>query len=342
MKFKAAVLTELNKPLAVADVETTPLQVGQVLVKILASGVCGSQLQEIAGLKGNAKFLPHLLGHEGCGIVQEVGPGITTLKVGDKVVMHWRKGQGIEAPFPKYVYNGKEMSSGKVTTLSEYSIVSENRLTAVPPDTSEELCALLGCAITTALGTISHEAGLKFGDSVMVLGCGGVGLNLIQGAKLVNAVPIIAVDNSDEKRDLSLAVGATKYVNNKKTDLDKEVAKNSIDVIIDTTGNVDVISGSIRFLSEKGLLLLVGQPRPEETLNIANASKLFDGSGKTIKATQGGMTDPTTDIPKYVKLHNAGLLKINDIITHRFSLGEINSAFTLLKTGQAGRIMINI
>lgn len=106
------------------------------------------------------------MGHEGCGIVQEVGVGVNTVKVGDKVVMHWRKGDGIEAPFPSYIYNGNKMSSGKVTTLSEYSIVSENRLTTVPDDTPEELCALLGCGLTTALGVITNEADVKFGESV--------------------------------------------------------------------------------------------------------------------------------------------------------------------------------
>jgi len=133
--MKAVILEKLNSKLTVGNVEVTPLQYGQVLVKNLVSGLCGAQLQEIAGLKGNANFLPHLMGHEGCGIVEEIGVGVTTVKVGDKVVMHWRKSDGIEAPFPKYEYNGKSMSSGKVTTLSEYSIISENRLTAVPQDT---------------------------------------------------------------------------------------------------------------------------------------------------------------------------------------------------------------
>ena len=103
MKFKAAILTEIGKPLVVSEIETTELKVGQVLIKILMSGLCGAQLQELAGLKGNSKFVPHLLGHEGCGIVEEIGPGVTTVKVGDKVVMHWRKGDGIESDFPTYI-----------------------------------------------------------------------------------------------------------------------------------------------------------------------------------------------------------------------------------------------
>src|SRR3989338_8354601 len=128
--MKAAVLENINSPLTVAEVGLGELSFGQVLVKVLVSGICGAQLQEIGGHKNNAKFVPHLLGHEGCGIVEEVGPGVTKVKKGDKVVMHWRKGDGIESDFPSYTYKSKKMSSGKVTTLSEYSIVSENKLTA--------------------------------------------------------------------------------------------------------------------------------------------------------------------------------------------------------------------
>src|SRR3989344_2931247 len=164
--MKAAVLEHINGPLVVAEVGLTPLTRGQVLVRVLMSGICGSQLQEIAGYKGNAKFVPHLMGHE-------VAEGVTTVKVGDKVVMHWRKGEGIEADFPAYLYKGKEIRSGKVTTFSEYSIVSENRVTAVPHDTPNEICALLGCSLSTALGTVNNEAQLQSGETVMIIGAGG-------------------------------------------------------------------------------------------------------------------------------------------------------------------------
>jgi Zn-dependent alcohol dehydrogenase len=253
--MKAAVLVEIDAPLAVKEVELTELKVGQVLVKVLMSGLCGAQLHEIKGYKGNAKFLPHLMGHEGCGIVEEVGPGVTTVKVGDKVVMHWRPGSGIEAPFPSYVLDGKSMSSGKVTTLSEYSIVSENRLTAVPQDTPPELCAVLGCALTTAMGIIDNEVDLKFGESVAVVGCGGVGLNLIQAASMKSACPIYAIDNNVEKRELCFTAGATTF-----TDSVENVDK--VDVIIDTTGIPEVITNCISKLSNNGRMILVGQPAP--------------------------------------------------------------------------------
>lgn len=334
--MKAAVLEKIDAPLAIRDVELTELKVGQVLVKILVSGLCGAQLHEIRGHKGNAKFLPHLMGHEGCGIVEEVGPGVTTVKVGDKVVMHWRPGTGIEAPFPSYVLDGKSMSSGKVTTLSEYSIVSENRLTTVPQDTPEDLCAILGCALTTAMGIIDNEVDLKFGESISIVGCGGVGLNLIQAAALKSACPIYAIDNNVTKRDLCFTAGASLFTNS-VTNLDEKV-----DVIIDTTGIPEVISECVSKLSGKGRMILVGQPAPGRGVEIMNAVNLFSGIGQTIKATQGGKTNPTEDIPRYVRMHQEGILDVKQFVTHRFKLDQVNEAFDLLKSGDAGRIIIEI
>lgn len=334
--MKAVVLEKIDAPLAIRDVELTELKVGQVLVKILVSGLCGAQLHEIRGHKGNAKFLPHLMGHEGCGIVEEVGPGVTTVKVGDKVVMHWRPGTGIEAPFPSYVLDGKLMSSGKVTTLSEYSIVSENRLTTVPQDTPEDLCAILGCALTTAMGIIDNEIDLKFGESVAVVGCGGVGLNLIQAAALKSACPIYAIDNNVTKRDLCFTAGASLFTNSINN------LEESVDVIIDTTGIPEVISECASKLSGKGRMVLVGQPAPGRGIEIMNALNLFNGMGQSIKATQGGKTNPAEDIPRYVRMHKEGLLDIKQFVTHRFKLDEVNDAFDLLKSGNAGRIIVEI
>lgn len=334
--MKAAVLVEINAPLAVRDVELTELKVGQVLVKVLVSGLCGAQLHEIRGHKGNAKFLPHLMGHEGCGVVESVGDGVTTVKVGDKVVMHWRPGTGIEAPFPSYVLDGKSMSSGKVTTLSEYSIVSENRLTSVPQDTPPELCAILGCALTTAMGIIDNEVDLKFGESVAVIGTGGVGLNLIQAATMKSACPVIAVDNNLSKAQMCLDIGASKFY----TSIDEIEGK--VDIVIDTTGIPEVISQGISILSNTGRMILVGQPAPGKFVEVMNAVNLFNGIGQSIKATQGGKTNPQEDIPRYIKLHKEGLLDVSKLITHTFTLDQINEAFDLLKSGNAGRIMIKI
>ena len=333
--MKAAVLEKIDAPLAVREVGLTELGVGQVLVQVLVSGLCGAQLHEIRGHKGNAKFLPHLMGHEGCGIVKAIGPGVTTVKVNDKVVMHWRPGSGIESPFPKYDLDGKIISSGKVTTLSEFSIVSENRITSIPHETPSVLAAMLGCSLTTALGIIDNECDLKFGETVAVIGCGGVGLNLIQAAKMKSASPIIGVDVNQNMKDLSLQMGADKFLIN-VTELEQA------DVIIDTTGIPGVIAAAFNRLAPSGRLVLVGQPKPGATVSFSDAVSMFDGSGKSVRATQGGRTEPEKDIPRYIKLAMDGHLDYETLHTHTFTLDEVNDAFDLLRSGNAGRIMIKI
>ncbi len=334
--MKSAVLVELNKPLFLSEVEVGELSVGQVLVRVLVSGICGSQLHEISGHKGNGKFLPHLMGHEGCGIVEEIGPGVALVKPGDKVVMHWRPGLGIEADFPKYKLNGKSFSSGKVNTLTEKAIVSENRLTVVPQDTDPEFAALLGCSLTTALGVIDNESDLKFGERVAVFGCGGVGLNVLAAARLAGAGEIYAVDRSASKNEICLDQGANFFFS--------DIAKipNKIDLIVDTTGNIDVISQAFNMLSNRGRMILLGQPKPGQALVIPEAIEFFKGSGMAIKASQGGSTVPQEDIPRYLQLLRLGLISVQELITHRFSLTDVNLAFDLLKSGNAGRIMITI
>ena len=334
--MKAAVLEELNQPLTLREVGLTELRFGQVLVKVLVSGLCGAQLHEIKGHKGNGKFLPHLMGHEGCGIVEGVGIGVTTVKPGDKVVMHWRPGSGVESPFPSYTLDGKTISSGKVTTLSEFSIVSENRVTKIDFKTPSVLAAMLGCSLTTALGIIDNECELKFGESVAIIGCGGVGLNLIQAAKMKSASPIYGVDVNQNMFELSTQLGANCFV------YDIDYLPEKCDVIIDTTGIPDVISKAFERLKPGGRLILVGQPAPDRIVCLPNAVSMFDGSGKSIRATQGGRTDPEKDIPRYINLALKGLLDYETLHTHTFSLDEVNEAFDLLKSGNAGRIMVRI
>ncbi len=342
--MKAAILTTLNEPLVVAEVGLTPLTAGQVLVKNIVTGICGAQLQEIEGNKGNGKFIPHLLGHEACGIVEEVGSGVLKVKKGDKVVLHWRKGDGIESDFPRYIYNGKEISSGKVTTFSEYSIVSENRVTPVPSDTPTDLAALLGCALSTALGVIEGSAKIQHGERVVVIGSGGIGLNLIRYAVAAGAYPVVAVDVVD-KEELALGVGAHFFINRKKTPLAqalKDVAGiTEADVIIPTIGDKETIEESAPLLSGTGRYIMVGQPKLGGSIELTNAAHFFEGEGKVFMATQSGGFNPTTDIPRYLRMAESGALTLDGIITHRITLDQINEGIELVKSGQAGRILID-
>ena len=211
--MKAAILTDLNKPLVIGEVTIPELTFGQVLVKIAYTGICGSQLGEIDGKKGPDKFLPHLLGHEGSGIVEAIGPFVTKVKPGDHVILHWRAGSGIQAPVPKYFWEDKTVNAGWVTTFQEKSIISENRLTRISESIDMEIASLYGCAVTTGFGAVNNDAHVTIGQSVVVFGSGAVGLCTLLGAKLASAYPVIAIDIVDSKLEMAKLFGATHTIN---------------------------------------------------------------------------------------------------------------------------------
>ncbi len=341
MKFKSVVLTRLNSSLEIHDLETSDLQIGQVLVKISVSGLCGAQLQEIAGLKGNEKFLPHLLGHEGVGIVQAIGPGVTKVNLGDKVVLHWRKGSGIESNFPSYTMGDRKISGGKVNTLSEYSIVSENRMTKVPHDVDDDFCALMGCGISTSFSVVSKEADVKFGESVLVIGCGGVGLGCISASRMLHASPIMGIDISLDKKDIVEKNGGELYLRDSAIETLK-TSGTKIDCIIDTVGNLDLVSEFLPFLSDRGRCILVSLPKKGTSLTVEDPNKLFGSEGQRILTTQAGGFDPDADINRFVKLYKMGKIDYKSLISHRYNLEDINDAILTLRSGAAGRIMIEI
>lgn len=338
--MKSAILLEKNKPLYVGDVILPKkLSFGQVKVKLLSSGLCGAQLQEIAGLKNNEKFMPHLLGHEGCGIVESVGDGVSKVKKGDKVVMHWRKGSGIEADFGKYKWNDREISGGKVTTLTEESIVSENRVTPVDKDIDNEFCALLGCGLSTGFSVVNKDANIKFGETVLVIGCGGVGLSCIQAAKLSLASLVVGIDINESKKIMVENFGAEFY---SPVNLEKLIEnKLKFDCIIDTTGLLNVVSRLIPLLSSQGRCILVAQPKSGSQITITDPIGFFSNSGQTVRSTQAGNFDPDLDIPRYIKLYKNGVINIKSLVTDRYDIFNINEAITKLKTGTSGRIIIN-
>lgn len=342
--MKAAILVEQKKPLIVADVSLpSELQYGQVLVKVVCSGVCGSQIGEIDGVKGPDRFLPHLLGHEGGGIVEDIGPGVTKVKKDDHVVLHWKKGAGIESPIPKYRWGDKIVSAGWVTTFNEYTVASENRVTPIDKDVDFEIAALMGCAVTTGLGVITNDAQLKIGESVAIFGSGGVGLNIIQGAALVSSDPIIAVDIYDHKLKLAKEFGATHVINSSKTDAKEEVYKiigrRGVDAAIDNTGIVNVINQAYEVTSDTGRTVLVGVPRFGEKISIYSLPLHFE---KKIYGSHGGGANPSVDIPRYLNLHRKGVLKLKGMITDSFGFDEINNAIEGMRKGRIIKCIIKM
>lgn len=344
-KTTAAILVEQKKPLAVAEISLPEeLSFGQVLVKILYSGICGAQLNEIAGAKGPDKFLPHLLGHEAVAEVLEIGPGVKTVKPGMRVCLHWRPGTGLQCDPPKYDWNGKTVNAGWVTTFCRHAIISENRMTPVAEDFDPKLVPLLGCAVTTAMGVINNDAMVKIGQSVVVFGVGGVGLNIVQFAGLVAANPVIGVDINDEKKEMALKFGATHAFNSKTVaDIAEEIKKivgpGGADVVIDTTGNARMIELAYELTHADGRTILVGVPTKGDKVSIYTLPLHFK---KVLKGSEGGSCLPALDIPRIIDLVKAGRVSLDGLVTHEFDLEDINDALDLVRTGQAGRVLIKM
>ncbi|MDG6218108.1 MAG: zinc-binding dehydrogenase, partial [Candidatus Thermoplasmatota archaeon] len=290
------------------------------------------------------RFLPHLLEHEGSGVVIETGPGVHTVKSGDHVVLHWRKSSGIESATPEYRWKGKRLNAGWVTTFNEYAIVSENRLTTIPNDFDMKIAPLFGCAVTTALGVINNDAQVKIGQSVVVYGVGGVGLNVVQAAKMVSAYPVIAIDLHDNKLEMAKKIGADYCFNSAETpdfidQIKSLVGVKGPDVVIDTTGNSRVIEQAYNLTHPDGKTILVGVPRKGDNVSIYTLPIHFN---KVLTGSHGGSCVPDIDIPRYVRLVQAGILNLDGLITDEFVLDDINEAIELLRSGTSGRIVIRM
>ena len=342
---QAAILVAQQQPLVVDTIELpNQLEVGQVLVELKTSGICGSQLGEIDGVKGPDRFLPHLMGHEGFGVVLEIGPGVRSVKPGDCVVLHWRPGAGIQADPPKYRWRGQPLNAGWVTTFNRHAVVSENRCTKVPGGTDPEAAALFGCAITTGFGVVENNARLRMGESVVVFGAGGIGLNIIQAAALISASPIIAVDLHDSRLELAQQLGATHTVNSAKGDaaelIKQALGDQPLDVFIDNTGVPSVIEMGYQLTQREGRVILVGVPRQGQNLNVYSLPLHF---GKVLSGSQGGECQPERDIPRYLRLLERGNLKLDRFVSARFPLEEINTAISTMRDGAtAGRVMLTL
>ena len=340
--MRAAVLTQLKQPLAICEVGLPDaLDVGQVFVKIHYSGICGSQLGEIDGAKGEDRYLPHLLGHEGSGTVLDTGPGVTQVRRGDSVVLHWRKGLGIESRPPAYTWNGKPLNAGWVTSFNDHAIVSENRLTAIAADSDLRTAALFGCAVTTGFGVVSNNAKVRIGDSVVIFGAGGIGLNIVQASQLAGAHPVIAVDLHDNRLGLAKRLGATHVVNSAKEDAEsaiRRVAPEGVDCFIDNTGLPAVIELGYRLSKPQGRVTLVGVPRKGNNVSLYSLPLHF---GKVISGSHGGEAVPHEDIPRYLRLEKAGRLSLSELITAEYDLDHINEAIDDMRRGRtAGRCLI--
>ena len=342
-KSKAAVLAKSREPLIIDEIDLPEaLDVGHVLVKILYTTICGAQLNEIAAAKGPDRFLPHLLGHEASATVLETGPGVSNVKPGDTVVLHWRPSLGIQCTPPSYRWRGEKLNAGWVTTFNEFAVVSENRMTPIPADYDLKVAPLLGCAVTTAAGVINNDAKVKIGESVVVFGVGGVGLNVVQFAHLAGANPIVAIDLIDGKLDMAKVRGATHTLSAAKIKdipaaIRDIVGSKGPDKVIETTGVKQVIEQAYDLTHADGTCVLVGVPN--EKVTIYTLPIHFN---KVLTGSHGGDAAPHVDIPRLIRLTKAGRLSFDGIITHEYTLDEINAALDMVRSGNAGRVVLRV
>ena len=340
---KAAILVSQKQSLEVVNI-TLPsqLEIGQVLVELAYSGICGSQLGEIDGVKGPDPWLPHLLGHEGSGKVLAIGPGVKYFTPGDLVVLHWKPSKGIEASPAKYQWGNQKVNAGWVTTFNKHAVVSENRLTKIDSSVDLKIAALYGCAVTTGFGVIDNQARLKLGETVLVFGSGGIGLNIVQAAHLAGASQIIAVDRFDHRLALSKLCGASVLINSIRQDpwaqLETIFKKRDLDIFIDNTGNPEIISKGYELVSTKGRVILVGVPIKDQKASFNTLPLHF---GKSITGTHGGEVIPHTDIPRYMSLLNSRHIDLNPLISEINDLDHINQMIHNMRNGtSAGRCLI--
>ncbi len=347
-RMKAAVLIELNQPLKILDLDVPSPKPGQVLVKVMATGICHTQLLEISGKNTNGPMNPNLLGHEGSGIVEEVGEGVTKVKKGDHVVLSWIKGSGQNVLPEKYDYNGKKINAGFVTTFNEYSLASENRVTVIPLEMPFREASLIGCAVATGAGAVFHNAKVESGRSVLVIGVGGIGINMAHAAALSGASPIIAVDISDEKLDFSKKFGVTHTINSKvksfaeiKEMIQQIVGEEGLDYAFDTTGKKDIMEFIYDLVKKfSGKAVFCGVPNPLGLKIEIDPFPLY--FGRRIVGTGGGECNPDIDFNKFCHLFLDGKLKLGEMITHTLPLCDINKGINLMKNGQCCRVVIDM
>ncbi|HID55890.1 TPA: Zn-dependent alcohol dehydrogenase [Candidatus Poribacteria bacterium] len=361
MKIKAVVVREVNN-LTVETVTLEPPSTGQVLVRMRAAGVCHSDLHT---LRGELRATPPLvLGHEGAGTVEAVGPGVNRVKHGDRVIINWLPSCGrcrycmeghpnlcerlADTTFQGKLPDGTShlrtddgillkhyLSSA---TMAEYAVVDEAGVIPIPDDVPFEVAAIIGCAVLTGVGAVLNTAQVRPGRSAAVIGCGGVGLSAIQGCRLAGCHPIIAVDIMDSKLDLARELGATDVINARRTDPVEELRKRTDggpDYVFDSVGAATTIRQALEAVRPAGVAVIIGLHAGLQEIPIPPISLiLFD---KRLLGSFAGSSRPHVDLPRLVELYRAGLLDLDKLISKRYTLEEIERAFADMEAGNIAR-----
>lgn len=360
--MKAAVLYAPFQPLSVEDLDLEGPRQREVLVKLAASGVCHSDLHYIKGDREHP--MPVVLGHEGSGTVEEIGPGVTYAKPGDHVVLSFVPSCGQCAYCVKgrqnlcdarYTLRGnmqdgtKRLRKGQqeishfngLSTFGEYAVVPEDSLVLIREDAPLDKLALIGCGVPTGVGAAIHTAKVKPGSKVVVIGAGGVGLNVLQGAALAGAETIIAVDIHGPKLEHSMQFGATHQVNAAADDVVAAVAEitggEMADYAFEAIGSTLAINQALSTTKRGGVTVAVGVAPAGAELTI---DPDFLHQDRVLMGCTYGSCNSRADMPMLVDLYMAGKLKLDELISRTFSLDEINTAFELLDQGEGARSII--
>jgi S-(hydroxymethyl)glutathione dehydrogenase/alcohol dehydrogenase len=343
--MRAAVLFETGQPLEIVeDIGMPSLVRGQVQVKMLYSGLCHSQLMEVSGSRGKDKYLPHLLGHEGVGEVEAVGEGVTKVVPGDRVIISWIKGCGLDAPGGQYHHKGYVINSGSATTLSEKTIVAENRVYLIPHGLPPELAVLFGCALPTGLGLVLNELKPRPSSSIAVYGLGGIGMSALLAAKSTKPQLLIAIDVNDDKLRLAVGFGADIVINASKTDPVTKIHEITggvgVDYSIEAGGTSRTIEQAFESVRDSGgQCIFASHPAHDDKISLEPHA--FH-RGKSLRGSWGGGCNMDRDIPRFSRLYAGGSLNIELLISKIYKLDEVNTALRDLEEREIVRGVIQI
>lgn len=364
MRFRAAVLNKVGAPLAIDELEMQPLQAGDVLVRVRASGLCHTDLEVIQGAL--AYPMPIVLGHEGAGVVEEVGAGVTRVRRGDHVILSWNPHCGhcfycerdlpiLCEPFRQHQprghlldgtsrmqRNGQKVHHYSVTsTHAEYTVVPESGAIAVPKEIPFDRACIIGCGVMTGVGGVVRKARVEPGSSVAVIGCGAVGLNALQGARLAGASKIIAIDVGANKLARALEFGATHVIDAQHGNVASQVVAltdgRGADFVVESAGTVEVFRTSVEMVRPGGSVVWLGKVNVDAEVGFRWGSLM--GERVMVRSSYGNAR-PARDFPWLVEQYLSGALKLDELITRRIRLEEINEGFDLLARGEGVRTVI--
>jgi S-(hydroxymethyl)glutathione dehydrogenase / alcohol dehydrogenase len=362
---KAAVIVAYNQPVEVRDVELMGPRAGEIRIAVRATGVCHSDLSV---QNGTIPLPPPVVpGHECAGEVLEVGEGVSRFKVGDHVVtqFHPQCGQcyfctrdqgymcelaamaetgGLLDGTPRFAADGVPLRQmAMLGTFAEETVIPEISAVGVPADVPMKIAALISCAVLTGVGAATNTANIRNGDTVAVLGCGGVGLNVIQGAKIAGAGEVIAIDRFDSKLAMARQFGATQTVNASESDPAAAVGDltegRGADVALEVIGLEPTIMQALDMTRNGGETIIVGVPRQDLTLNLP-AAFTFLYSNKALRGCGYGSSNVDRDVPKLLDLYKRRELKLDELISREIKLEEVNDAFAAMESGEVARSVI--